>query len=138
MDHFLKTYTALNHSNLHLLDTIYTEDIYFVDPAHAFQGLAKLTAYFQALYANLNAIEFNFTDPLKHGDIAYVQWNMAFSHPKLQRGKVIEVPGATFLRFHSSGKVSYHRDHFDLGCMLYEHLPVLGKIISGVKRRLGS
>ena len=138
MEKFLQTYTELNRSNLHLLSSIYTEDILFIDPAHRIEGLSKLTAYFEALYQNINSINFAFTHPLQVDDIAYVQWAMTFSHPKLKKGDTIKVPGMSFLKFHGSGKVMHHRDQFDLGSMLYEHLPVFGQIINVVKRRLGS
>ena len=137
MEKFLQTYTILNRSNLHLLSSIYTEDIIFIDPAHRIEGLPGLSAYFEALYQNINSIDFAFTDPLQVKDLAYVQWTMSFSHPKLKKGDVIKIPGMSFLKFHSSGKVTYHRDQFDLGSMLYEHLPVLGQVVNMVKRRLG-
>ncbi len=34
-------------------------------------------------------------------------------------------------------KVYRHRDYFDAGAMLYEHLPVLGRVVSWLKRRVG-
>ncbi|HGP4674712.1 TPA: nuclear transport factor 2 family protein, partial [Vibrio cholerae O1] len=37
----------------------------------------------------------------------------------------------------AEGKVTYHRDYFDMGEMLYEQLPVLGQVIRAIKRRLG-
>ncbi len=138
METFLQTYTSLNHSNLHLLGSIYTDDVIFIDPVHSLKGLPQLTAYFEVLYRNINSIKFSFTDPIRDGDVGYVQWIMTYSHPRIQKGNLIDVPGVSFLKFHASGKVNYHRDQFDLGCMLYEHLPVLGRVISTVKRRLGS
>ena len=138
METFLQTYTSLNHSNLHLLGSIYTDDVIFIDPVHSIKGLPQLTAYFEALYRNISSIEFSFTDPIREKDIGYVQWTMTYSHPRIQKGNLIDVPGVSFLKFHASGKVNYHRDQFDLGCMLYEHLPVLGRVISTVKGRLGS
>jgi hypothetical protein len=36
-----------------------------------------------------------------------------------------------------NGKIYYHRDYFDMGAMLYEHLPLLGRIIQRLKHRLG-
>lgn len=43
-------YQNLNKDNLHLLSTVYAENIQFVDPAHKVNGLKELTAYFAALY----------------------------------------------------------------------------------------
>ena len=68
----------------------------------------------------------------------YVQWIMHFSHPRLQSGRVIEVPGSSFLHFSDSDKGFLHGDYFDLGSVLYQHLPVLGGVVRSINRRLGS
>lgn len=137
MEQFLSTYNVLNRDNLHLLEEIYTTDIRFIDPAHEIIGLEKLTAYFTALYANVESIDFLFHDQVTAGDNGYVQWDMTFRHSRLSGGRSITVPGTTYVRYHPDGKVFYHRDYFDLGAMLYENLPLIGGLVTGVKRRLG-
>jgi hypothetical protein len=137
LEKFLNTYNELNAKNLQLLADIYAEDIRFIDPAHEIRTLARLTEYFAHLYSNVSSIQFQFTHHLRVAEEGYVQWQMNFSHPRLKGGKTIVVDGASYLRFNEAGKVSYHRDYFDLGAMLYEQLPLLGRIIVAVKRRLG-
>lgn len=137
MDNFLKTYNRLDAGNLELLDDIYSEHVRFVDPAHEIVGLGRLRAYFAVLYANVNSIEFDFLREMRVGDEGYVQWRMTFSHRRLRGGRPVVVEGASYLQFDVTGKVSFHRDYFDLGAMLYEHLPVLGRVIGELKRRLG-
>ena len=34
-------------------------------------------------------------------------------------------------------KVYRHRDYFDAGALLYEHVPLLGRVIRWLKRRMG-
>lgn len=138
MDQFLETYQSLNRANLDLLGSLYTEDIRFIDPVHEVEGLIRLTEYFSSLYQNIDSIHFHFNHQLRQGSEGYVQWQMTFSHPRLKRGQDITVPGASYLNFVDSGKVCLHRDYFDLGVMLYEQLPVLGTIVSTIKRRLTS
>lgn len=138
MQHFMETYQKIDAKHLDLLETIYTSDIHFIDPAHEIHGLSHLTAYFQSLYNNIHTINFKFADWVQQGSEAYVQWQMQFSHPKIKGGQSVTVPGATFLRFSSDDRVAYHRDYFDLGQMIYQHLPLLGRAISHIKRRLGS
>ena len=58
------------------------------------------------------------------------------NHPSLRAGDTIRVEGASYLRTHN-GKIYYHRDYFDMGAMLYEHLPLLGRIVQRIKKRLG-
>lgn len=137
LDKFLDTYTKLNKDNLELLMEIYADDIVFIDPAHKIEGLNNLHQYFKTLYQNVTSIDFSFTSELKKDNEAYVQWEMRFTHPKLKNGKALTVPGITYLRSNTEGKVSYHHDFFDLGSMLYEHIPLLGRIVKGIKRRIG-
>lgn len=136
MDHFLATYQQLQASCLDLLAEIYTEDIVFIDPAHEIRGRQQLTAYFAALYANISEIGFDFSEPMLVGNRGYVQWSMLFRHPRLNGGRVVTVPGTSFLRFADSGLVEYHRDYFDLGALLYEQVPLLGVVIKTLKRRM--
>lgn len=138
MEHFLATYQQLNASRLDLLAEIYTEDIVFVDPAHEIRGLQQLTTYFAGLYANIKEIHFDFLEPMLVGNQGYVQWSMRFRHPRLNGGRAVSVPGATFLRFADSRYVEFHRDYFDLGALLYEHVPLLGGVVNALKRRMQS
>ncbi len=137
MKDFLDVFNSLSSDNLHRLEDIYTSDIHFIDPAHEIRGLDSLRSYFAKLYANLVSIDFAFHEPLQSGQSGYVQWVMNFSHPRLNGGRSIAVPGTSFLRFTTERKASYHRDYFDLGSMLYLHLPVLGTIVRSINRRLG-
>ena len=138
MNDFLNLYRVLNRENLHRIGEIYTEDIHFVDPAHEITGLDNLLAYFEHLYANVQKIEFDFIDHLRDGERGFVRWSMKFNHPRLKSGTDITVPGSSFLRFAGDGKVSYHQDYFDLGIMLYQHLPLIGFLVKSINRRLGT
>lgn len=138
MERFLEIYNQLNADNIELIQEIYTDDIHFIDPAHEIRGLPKLRDYFTSLYANLNTIHFDFAHPLLTRCEGYVQWTMSMSHPKLKKGADIAVSGATFVKFSDDSRVYYHRDYFDLGAMLYQHLPLIGPVVKTINRRLGS
>jgi len=137
MDAFIEIYTRLKSENLHLLKEIYSLDIHFTDPAHELRGLVQLEEYFRNLYANLISIHFEFLHPKRVGEQGYVQWLMTYAHPRLNGGRTISVPGATFLQFDASGKACVHRDYFDLGAMIYQHLPILAFAVRFINRRLG-
>lgn len=137
MEKFLTTYNILTSKNLHLLKEIYRSDIRFVDPAHEINGLDDLAEYFSVLYENLSSIDFAFHDIVKNDSSAYLQWEMTFSHKKLSGGRPVVVNGTTFLQFDYDQMVYYHRDFFDLGVMLYERLPLLGRLVKIIKGRLG-
>ncbi len=137
MEKFLAMYKDLSSDNLHLLQNVYSSDIQFIDPAHEISGLDKLTEYFSALYQNVISIDFDFKDAVQQHNSCYLQWDMTFRHKSLAGGKTILVSGTTFLRFNDDHKVYFHRDYFDLGEMLYENLPLLGRLVTTIKGRLG-
>ncbi len=137
MEKFLQLYKTLSSENLHLLEDVYSSDIQFIDPAHEIKGLKSLTDYFSALYQNVHSINFEFKDVLQQESSCYLQWDMAFRHKRFAGGRTIAVSGTTFLKFNDNGKICYHRDYFDLGAMLYEHLPLLGRLLTNIKARLG-
>ena len=137
MEKFLQMYKELSLENLHLLQDVYSSDIQFIDPAHEISGLKHLTDYFSALYQNVNSIDFEFKDVVRQDSSCYLQWDMAFRHKSFAGGRTIVVSGTTFLKINDNDKVCYHRDYFDLGAMLYEHLPLLGRLLTTIKARLG-
>jgi len=136
LKNFYETYNTLQKDNLDTLGLIYDENIRFIDPAHEIHGLPHLIDYFAGLYSSLDHISFDFTQQLCMNNDCTVQWVMTFSHPKLARGRDIEVAGISALHLLQNGKVDMHRDYFDLGAMLYEHLPILGGLVRNIKRRL--
>jgi hypothetical protein len=138
MEQFLKIYQDLSLENIESIEEIYTQDIRFIDPAHEIEGLAALRVYFENLYKNIDHIHFDFLHPTRTENEGYVQWTMTFSHPRIKGGQSITVPGTSFFKFSADNKVCFHRDYFDLGSMLYQHLPLLGTIIKSINRRLGS
>lgn len=140
MSEFLREYArrfaTLNKHNLDRLGELYSDDIAFADPLQQVHGLAQLRKYFAELYANVRDLQFEFHafDQVREGK-GYLRWTMTFSHPHLKHGEPIMVPGCSHLLW-TEDKVFQHRDFFDAGALLYEHLPVMGRMIRWLKGRL--
>lgn len=134
---FVDTYQALSVDNLGDLSLIYDENIEFIDPIHRIQGLDNLGKYFASMYENLISCRFVIDDVLLSEHQAAVYWTMSYQHPKLNGGKSITVTGHSLIKGHNS-KVVYHRDYLDIGAMLYEHVPLLGRIIKRIKNKVAS
>jgi len=137
MKEFLNMYQNLNKDNLHLLESFYAVNVQFIDQAHEIKGLEQLYAYFTALYQNVESINFSFHNALEGIGECYVQWDMTFLHSKLAGGRPMTVAGATFLSSDDNGRVFHHRDYFNLGAMVYEQIPLLGRAITSIMGRLG-
>ncbi|CNG41744.1 nuclear transport factor 2 family protein [Yersinia frederiksenii] len=132
---FSQFYTTLDIARLADLSDVYHRDIYFVDPVGEHQGLSSLEAYFQLLLSNLSTCSFTLTDIQHHEQQATVCWHMTYSHPRLRRDSLLSLEGISQLRF-AEQRVIYQRDYYDLGAMLYEHIPLLGGVVVKLKKRL--
>ncbi|MBU2097868.1 MAG: nuclear transport factor 2 family protein [Gammaproteobacteria bacterium] len=118
------------------IDRIYTQDVEFRDPVHAIHGRLGVKNYLRGLYAGSNDMHFEYLDEHVADNTATIVWQMTFSHKKLKSGKPIEVRGITLVRF--TDRIYYHEDFFDLGAMLYQHVPVLGSVIRTINNRLSA
>lgn len=134
LDNFVRIYGQLSTDNLELLSVIYHDDVVFTDPMHQLNGFKELSSYFESLYTNLLSCDFVIDEVILDGDTAGIYWHMNYQHPKLNSGQRIEVQGHSKISGRDD-KVIYHRDYIDLGAMLYEHLPVLGRLVKWLKCR---
>jgi len=134
LNEFTSVYQKLNTDNLALLNSIYHQEIIFIDPIHEITGLDELQQYFQGLYQNLESCQFIISEVISQPNQAAIYWKMTYQHPKLNKGSEVSVFGSSHLKA-KEGKVIYHRDFLDLGSMLYEQLPVLGKVIRLIKSK---
>lgn len=117
-----------------LLDATYHQDITFIDPMHKVEGLDNLQDYFIGLYENLSHCDFAIINIISSDNEAALYWEMSFRHKSLNQGHTVTVLGNSFIK-HKEGKIIYQQDYFDLGAMLYEQLPVVGKVIKWFKKR---
>lgn len=134
LDSFIFVYQKLSTDNLSMLKELYHKDVTFIDPMHKVEGFDNLYKYFSNLYQNLNACDFIIDDVVWEDSKASVFWTMSYLHPKLNKGKRVQVRGTSHIKGQAD-KVIYHRDYLDLGAMLYEQLPVFGKLTKWIKTK---
>ena len=134
LENFCQFYRVLDERPLSELELIYSDDIEFCDPVHCIHGMEDFRRYFEHLMQKVNHCRFDIDQVNEVGEQAFINWTMHFQHPALKRGDMISVDGLSHLKY--DVKVYYHRDYFDLGAMLYENIPLLGRFVKGVKKRL--
>lgn len=133
---FCDYYQDLTLDGLRQLNQIYSKDALFIDPLHSIRGLNTISDYFEKLVANINYCRFRINDVIEDENRAFITWVMEFSHPKLNNGRKIELPGSSHLKFNYL--IFYHRDYYDLGHMVYEQIPLLKILIRAIKKRMVS
>lgn len=132
-------FKELRRETIDLVDQFYSQDALFIDPIGTHRGLASIKKYYSGLYQNVSSISFDFSSVMENGEHYAAVWTMHLSAKNLNRGKPISVPGVSHIQFSSDGsKVVYHRDYFDMGCFIYEHIPVLSALIRFIKSKLAA
>lgn len=128
-------YDGRDHS---LLDSFYHPDVHFLDPVGEMRGLDQLKSYYEEMYKNVIAIDFNFHHIVEERDHLIGTWTMTYQVNALNGGRPIEVLGNSHITFDpETNLVIYHRDYFDLGEMVYEHVPFIGALVRYIKNKLG-
>lgn len=136
LDDFKRFYLEADVNSLDRLDRLYTEDVEFRDPVHTLHGRLALRAYLRELYRGCAKISFEYLDERIDDNGAYIQWEMQFSHRSIRSGKPVTVRGVTQILF--TDRIYFQEDFYDMGQMLYQHIPVLGTAVRYINRRLAS
>ena len=131
---FKQYYQTFDKRSFDELDEIYGEDIIFTDPIHVIHGRKALKAYFGKMCGKLTECHFDFVDEVIMGSTACFKWQMHYRHPSIKNNQPLKLIGASHISF--SDKIDSHEDFYDMGAMLYEHLPVMGGAIRMIKSRI--
>lgn len=136
IDQFLSSINSLSHENAReVLQETYSEDVKFVDPVKTINGLDELTHYFENLYKRVDKCHFILSNYIPNTHHYSLEWVMHLQHQKISKNQEIHLDGASFIQFNGE-RVCYHRDYYDLGALVYEHLPILGSVIKKVRHAI--
>ncbi|WP_370964986.1 nuclear transport factor 2 family protein [Enterobacter wuhouensis] len=134
---FVDYYTALDSQPPSALAGLYDPEATLIDPFGEHNGLFAIQRYFTHLLANVENCRFSIDPPLSNERRFVVTWTMHWSHPRIAGGEQLELPGCSVVDV-VNDLIVRQRDYYDAGEMIYEHLPVLGWAVRGVKRRVKS
>lgn len=121
---FESMFLDFKNADLTTMADVYDPQVVFRDPVHRLTGLPELRTYLDKSRANLSSCKFVFDKRAIEGAEAFFQWRMHYAHPKIARGREQTLRGCSMITAYSS--ITYHEDFYDLGSMLYEHVPLLG------------
>ncbi|MEM7195443.1 MAG: nuclear transport factor 2 family protein [Pseudomonadota bacterium] len=134
----MAAYAELNTHNIDRLEPLYDDNVVFQDPASRISGRTEMLDHFRSAYENVTYCTFNFD--LRQCDVqdtrAYLVWQMDYAHKKLNGGDRALVDGISLLEY--GHQITLHRDWFDLGQMVYENLPAMGRLIQVLKNKISA
>ena len=128
-------FNGVNKDTMDRLDAFYAPDVLFQDPVSEIRGVAGIRAYYARMYENVISIRFEFQKEVGEGDEVFAPWVMHLRHKAIAGGTEIVVPGVSHIRFRD-GRAVFHRDYFDMGAFVYEHVPVIGAGVRYVKKKV--
>lgn len=129
---YADAYEALAPDTIDGLCALVAPDVRFRDPFSDFTGRERLAAVFRHMFEGLSEPAFAVSDIAVGERAAYLRWDFTFSY----RGRAYRIEGMSEVRFDDDGLVTEHLDHWDSGSQVYLHVPVLGRVIAFIRRKL--
>ena len=134
IEHFKSLYSSFDQQTLARLPEFYSGNITFIDPIHKLEGIDALSKYFSGFSSADLHCQFVFTNEIIGNNQAFFQWQMQYSHKRISNGKTLALRGGSLIKF--SDKIFYHEDFYDMGAMLYQHIPIIGWLIKKLNARM--
>ena len=137
-ERIIKFFNLANFSNMKsLCEEFYHPNLIFEDPLGTINGRDEMIKYYLNLYKNVIDIRFEFKDSTTSKNTHMLSWVMYLKSKSLKSGKEIKLEGVSHLKFDpQTGLAIYHRDYFDMGAFIYEHIPIVGSLIHYIKSKL--
>lgn len=128
----------LTPESLERLAEIYAEDAYFRDPFNEAHGAAQIQAVLRHMFETLHEPRFTILETVVDGGGAFLVWDFDFRIRSLQPGRPRRIHGTSHIRFAPDGRVAYHRDYWDAAGELFSGLPLVGRLMRALARRMSA
>lgn len=113
----------------------FAENLYFNDTWHTFTDVESLGNYLYRTGERVHSIEVLVDDVVVSNKNAYVRWTMSFI---IDEGDTpINSVGMTHLQFNENKKIVVYQDYWDGIEGFYRTLPVIGPVLSMIRKKLG-
>lgn len=135
---YLTALEQLDRATLADLLALCDPDMHFRDPFNDCRGVDAFGRIMQDMFAKLDHVRFR-TNHMAWSatdeSCALVHWTLDANLRALD-GKPWHVEGCSMLRFGADSKLTAHYDYWDAAGGLYERLPVLGRVLRLLRRRI--
>lgn len=128
---YLETFTP---ETLSRLDDYVAADVRFADPFNDVRGIEAMRHIFDDMFETIADVRFEVSHMGVNGDTALMAWTFGGD----ARGKPFVLEGMSRIDFDASGRVIAHIDHWDSATQFYMHIPVIGWLLSFVRRRVAA
>ena len=129
-------FELLAEDTMYLVDDFYAPDVHFKDPIVEFNNREDLKSYYHSSYSGADSVSFEVPSIIDQGNEQVVIWVMTLTSRALSKGKPIIVEGSSYIKYNEQGEAIFHQDYFDMGTMIYTHVPFVGGMTRFVNTRM--
>lgn len=116
----------------HLI-ALYAKDAVFKDPFQEVKGQAHIKEIFLKMFEQLDAPKFVVLEVMRQHNSACFVWEFQFQFKRWNTTPK-SFTGVSWLKFNPEHLVISHIDFWDPAEGIYEHLPVIGSLMRGLKK----
>ena len=127
-------FESLSVQTLGTIDKLYSANAHFVDPFNDVRGISAIRTVYAHMFENLGQPRFLVTEVIEQNQRIFMGWMFCFTW----RGRLFEVQGATRFLLSEQGLIEQHQDYWDPSKGIYEKLPILGRILRSLRRRMSA
>ena len=125
-------YDQLSPTTVDGLLNCYSADAIFKDPFQEIQGHPAIKHIFVKMYEQLNQPQFIIREQLLGNQQVAFLWDFQFSMRRWNTSPK-SFSGVSWLYFNDAFLVTKHHDYWDPAAGIYEHLPLIGPVMRGLK-----
>ena len=100
-------------------------NVHFRDPFHDTIGANNMQLIFSRLLKTMNNVEFSVISEAINEPTYLITWHFSAEF----RGKCFSFNGASEIIFSPDGLVIEHIDYWDAATNVYQHIPIIGRLI---------
>lgn len=115
---------------------VFSHDVYFKDPFNAVHGLAQLQTIFRHMFTSLLEPQFRILDFAGNQNRGFLEWQLTFKLKVDGDSQLIQ--GTSKIKINQHNQVCSHIDYWDSGEYVYQKVPLLGRVIAMINKRLSS
>ena len=135
LQRYARRFEQLDAASVAQLHEVMSDEIRFVDPFNDVRGIDTVKRLFDDMFENLEDARFTVQHAALDSmtdDTGMLGWELNARF----RGKPYRVSGMSEVKIASDGRISRHVDYWDAGRQFYEHLPIVGSLLRGIRKRL--
>ena len=131
-DVYVAFFENLTPESLSELENVVADGVRFSDPFNDTHGIPAMREIFERMFRDVTEPKFRVSRVAFDRDVCLLTWTFTGQ----SRIGALTIDGMTTLLFDDAGRVIEHVDYWDSGAAVYERLPLIGRLIRFIRKRL--